>query len=90
MKERKPIYEIEFTDAQWDELVSMASDVFECEPGDALTRQRWMSLGFMALGKAERLADGTYDGDIDDNWANELRDIAAIIFETFQPGDGKL
>ena len=97
------LYEFEFSDDQWDELVSMSFEPFEFSAGEKLTRGQWMALAEMALGKAQRIEEGFYgmvdenDNDIGDadgvnveEWAEQLRAIAAVIFQYFQPGDNKI
>ncbi len=89
-------YSLEFTDAQWEELVSLTFEPFEFFQGDSLTRGQWMALAEMCLGKAQRIEEGNYHIDDDDDgcdfvkWAEDLRVIASEIFAFFQPADGKL
>lgn len=91
-----PPYKLKFSSQQWEELISMTFEPFTFGKGARLTRGQWMAMGEMALGKAQRVDAGIYKiGEQDDEvnmpqWAEELRDIAAVIFDFFQPGDGKL
>lgn len=88
-------YTIPFSAEQWDELAALSFDPFVVEPRQALTRQQWLALAHMALGKALLIEGGRYDmGDQDDDdndsWADDLRTIANTILDTFQPGDGQM
>lgn len=87
-------YEIEFSDKQWDEICCMSFEPFTFGPEIPMTRGQWWAIGEMALGKAQRIEEGAYGGDEGDGFdpetrSEELRAIAATIFEKFQPGDGQ-
>ncbi len=83
---------LEFTPQEWEEIDSLASGLIEIKAD--MPRTHWIAIGNMALGKAQRLEEGAYGPDDDgcdsERWAEELRAIAAIIFDTFQPGDGRV
>lgn len=88
-------HSIDFTAKQWEEICSLSFEPFDIAEGEALTRGQWLAVAEMALGKSVMIAAGRYDlGDEDDNdnqqWADELREIADTIFAKFQPGDGNL
>jgi hypothetical protein len=90
-------YELGFTAAQWEELTSLAFEPFVFSEGDALPRAQWQALAYIALGKAELMDKGSRYGSADEGdgvdpkeWAEELREIAEVILEFFQPGDGKI
>lgn len=92
------LYTIEFNDDQWDELTALTGEI-KVEPEQPMTRSQWTTLGHVALGKAVRVARGDYgtsdpnyedDGVDTDEWAEQLEDIAAVIFNKFQPGDGQI
>lgn len=88
-------YKFDFTAREWEEIDAMTTALGELNEHRAYTREQWVTIGHIALGKAQRIEEGVYDditeedGD-SERWANELRDIAAAIFQFFQPGDGKL
>ena len=88
-------HNIDFSPKQWEELCSFSFEPFDIGEGEAMTRGQWLSVAQMALGKSMMLAEGRYDmGDEDDKdneqWADELREIADTILAKFQPGDGNL
>lgn len=86
-------YQIGFTDNQWQEIESMGFEGFEPMPDKALSRCQWIAIAHMALGKAQRIEEGHYgDGaegedEDDENWADELREIASQILNNFKPGN---
>lgn len=90
------IYHLEFTNHQWEEIFSLAFVPFFMTIGDKATRAQWVAVGQMCLGKAQMIEDGYYGGSCPDEgvdiseWAQDLRDIAEIIFAKFQPGDGQI
>lgn len=79
-----------FSDQDWEEIASLGFEPFTIEPGQALTRQQWMAVAHMALGKAQRIENGDYGEDVDNGWADQLRLIAETITDHFRPGDGNL
>jgi hypothetical protein len=88
-------FKLRFSQQQIEEIESMWFEGFEPDPREPQVRGVWVAIGHMALGKAQRIAAGEYgepDDDMDDNedWAEELREIADIIFSEFQSGDGKV
>lgn len=89
-------YTLEFSDSDWEEILSLTFPPFEIEQGEPLIRIQWIAIGHMCLGKAYRINTGAYDEpDFDDGcdlpaWAEQLQNIAEKIFETFQPGDGQV
>jgi hypothetical protein len=88
-------HSIDFTAVQWEEIQSLSFEPFDIREREAMTRGQWLALAQMALGKSVMIADGRYDmGDEDDKdneeWADELREIADTILTKFQPGDGNL
>ena len=88
-------YELNFSDRDWEELVSLTFEPFEFGYDEPLTRGQWLALAHMALGKAQLIDDGQYDiGDGHDSenpeWAAHLRSIAHRILDEFQPADGKI
>ena len=88
-------HSIDFTPMQWEEICSLAFELFDIDEGEALTRGQWLAVAQMTLGKSVMLAEGRYDmGDEDDTdneqWADELREIADTILAKFKPGDGNL
>lgn len=88
-------FKLEFSNQQIEEIESLWCDGFEPDPTEPQSRRVWVAIGHIALGKAERIATGQYgepDDDMDDNeeWADELREIAGIIFDAFRAGDGKV
>lgn len=91
----RQLYQLEFSDADWEELQAMSFEPFEVVYREALSRIQWMALAEMALGKAQLIDEGRYDmglGDDDDSeeWADQLRTIARQILERFRPGDGQI
>ena len=88
-------HSIDFSPKQWEEICSFSFEPFDIGEGEAMTRCQWLAVAQMALGKSMMLAEGRYymgDDDDSDNeqWANELREIADTILAKFQPGDGNL
>ena len=86
-------HRIDFTPRQWEEICSFSFEPFDIGAGEALTRGQWMAVARMALGKSVMLAEGRYDDEDDkdnEQWANELREIADTILAKFKPGDGNL
>jgi len=87
-------HSIDFTPRQWEEICSCSFEPFDIAEGEALTRGQWLAVAQMALGKSVMLAEGRYDmGDDDEDneqWADELREIADTILAKFQPGDSNL
>lgn len=87
-------YYIDFSPEQWEELIAMSFEPFEFEQHEELTQGQWLALAEMALGKAHRIWMGAYDFPGEDNadfrgeWEDQLREIAAIILEKFEPGNG--
>jgi hypothetical protein len=74
----------EFSDKEWEEIVSLGFEPFEIEHGDKLTRGQWWAVMEMAIGKANLIENGLYGGDDservnDSDWADELRAIADVI-----------
>jgi hypothetical protein len=90
------LYKLEFTEEQWQELISLSFEPFEFGEGDELTRGQWMALAHMCVGKAERVKRGDYGpaNDVEpfdpEQWAEDLESIANTILNEFQPGDGKI
>lgn len=97
---QRTLYELDFTDKQWEELNSLSCGVFDVQQGDALPRPHWLTLANVALGKAQLVEQGHYnmgagteletEEEFNERWAQEMRDIAQIILDFFQPGDGKI
>ena len=89
-------YSFDFSDDQWEELESLGLEIGQLEGSiTSLPRVAWMQLAMTALGKAQLIDEGRYDmGDEDDEdnpeWAAELREIARVILDKFQPGDGQI
>lgn len=83
-------YSLSFTEQQWEEIESCSFTGFAIATGKPMWRDQWMAVGHMLMGKASRLRLGEYDGEPDDKWANELDAIADVVFEHFQPGDGRI
>lgn len=87
-------HSIDFTPKQWEGICSFSFEPFDIGEGEAMTRGQWLAVTQMALGKSVMLAEGRYDlGDEDDTdneqWADELREIADTILAEFKPGDGE-
>ena len=88
-------HSIDFSSKQWVEICSLSFEPFDIGEGEAMIRGQWLAVAQMALGKSMMLAEGRYDmGDEDDTdneeWADELREIADTILAKFKPGDGNL
>ena len=89
-------YKMGFTAKQWEEIEGMGFEGFAPTPDKALSRVHWIAIAHMALGKAQRIEDGTYGGgaegeDEDDgDWEDELRAIASKILNKFRRGDGQM
>ena len=88
-------FRLRFGKQQVEEIESLWCEGFEPNPREPQTRSTWVAIGHMALGKAQRISAGEYgepEDDMEDNeeWAEELRGIAEIIFGEFKAGDGKV
>lgn len=85
-------YSLEVSDQQREEIESLTSGVFKFDPDEPQPRRKWWAVAQMATGKAAMLEDGLYGDDDEDieEQAQELRDIADLILNEFQPGDGKI
>jgi hypothetical protein len=91
-KTHQNVHSIAFTTKQWEEIQSLSFEPFDIGEGEAMTRGQWLAVAQLALGKSVMLAEGRYDmGDKDnEQWADELREIAGTILAQFQSGDGNL
>lgn len=88
-------FKLRWNKQQVEEIEALWCEGFEPNPRVAQPRTVWVAIGHMALGKAQRISAGEYgdpDDDMDDNeeWADELRGIADVIFSEFRSGDGKV
>ncbi len=85
-------YSLEVSDKQREEIEALTEGVFKFDPDEPQPRRKWWAVAQMATGKAAMLEDGLYGDDEEDvsEQAEELRDIADLILNEFQPGDGKV
>jgi hypothetical protein len=88
-------FKLDFSDQEQEEIEAMWFEGFEPDPTEPQSRSVWVAIGHMALGKAQRIEDGEYgepEDDMDDNeeWSDQLRGIASVIFNEFRAGDGKI
>lgn len=87
-------YTFEFSSRLWEEVEALASGLFEINEDLTLPRRKWLALGQMALGKAQKMQEGYYGADDDETdieqWTQDLQAIANTIFDFFKPGDGKI
>lgn len=89
------LYSLDLSPSQHEEIDALLA-LAGVEAVEEMPRVRWIAVGLMCLGKAQQLDDGYYGDECEDagfdpdEWASELREIAELIFEEFQPGDNKL
>jgi len=88
-------FKLKWSKQQVEEIEAMWFDGFSPDPSEPQPRSVWVAIGHMALGKAQRIEAGEYgepEDDMEDNdeWIDELRGIASVIFEEFRSGDGKI
>jgi hypothetical protein len=89
------VYDLEFTDDEWEEIYALSFYPFEINEPVPLTRGQWTAIAHMAIGKAVLVGRGRYnmcDEDAMDNpaWVADLNGIANKILAIFLPGDGQL